>query len=135
MGFTRLEYANDLAEALSAGGKEQLDAVTEIQTITHTSMQQIDWFNSFTNLDLNRPIWIVRVEYFEDDFAELLRRLGVDIAFDELEVPTKTEAHRFEYREIPSLSELAEKNLKNWYFRDFKFYELCEDWMSRNQDG
>jgi hypothetical protein len=37
-----------------------------------------------------------------------------------------------DYSEVPQLSDLAISNLKQWFEKDIKFYQLCSDWIDTN---
>ncbi len=46
----------------------------------------------------------------------------------------KITAHRNDYKETPPLSDVALKNLREWYIQDCYFYEMCEDFLQREVD-
>lgn len=134
VAFSRFEHANELAEALFRGDAAGYLAAQAIQSIRHTAMQQIDWFERIGFLDLRPPVWIIRQERFAEDFATFLNRLGVRAAYGDL-TPAQdaTTAHSNDYSQVPPLSDLAKQNLRRWYSRDIVFYDLCVAWM-RGQD-
>ena len=135
LAFARFEHANDLAEALFRDDARGHDAAQAIQSIRHTAMQQIDWFERIGFLDLRPPVWIIRQENFAADFGVFLARMGLPIGFADLRPATDdAAAHRNDYSQVPPLSDLAKENLRRWYARDFVFYDLCVQWM-RRQDS
>lgn len=131
--FGQFDHASQLAEALFRPDDVGLLAAQAIQSIRHTAMQQIDWFERIGFIDLRPPVWIIRQENFEADFAMLLNRLGLRVTYGDL-VPARdaTTAHSNDYSQVPPLSDLAKENLQRWYARDFVFYDLCVEWMKRN---
>lgn len=136
VAFGSFEHANDLAEALFRPDEKGMLAAQAIQAIRHTAMQQIDWFERIGFLDLRPPVWIVRQEKFEADFAIFLRRLGLPLRFDQLKPATDAAAaHSNDYSRTPPLSDLAKENLRRWYARDLVFYDLCERWMKAREPG
>ncbi|MGA7269432.1 MAG: hypothetical protein WBX21_16890 [Aestuariivirga sp.] len=130
--FQNFEHANDLAEALFRTDALGRMATQAIQSIRHTSMQQIDWFERVAVLDLRPPVWIIRQEKLEEDFNTLLGRMGLPITCGDLKLATDSmAAHANDYGTAPDLSPGARDNLSRWYARDFVFYDLCVDWMAR----
>ncbi|SHF80260.1 Sulfotransferase family protein [Loktanella atrilutea] len=126
--FKRFPHANDLAEALFAPGARGLDAIAAIKSIRHTSKNQVDWFESRgALLTVQPPVWILRQERFEADWASLVRRLGLTGKF----TPTRDDAksHRNDYSDVPPLSAKARANLTTWYVQDIHFYEMCATWL------
>lgn len=131
--FESFEHANDLAEALFCKSDRGYSAAKAIQSISHTAMQQIDWFTRTGYLEHEPPIWIIRQEVFEDDMNMLFKRLGLALSISDVDLAQDQEtAHKNDYSETPVLTELAVANLKTWYARDFVFYELCERWIEEN---
>jgi hypothetical protein len=130
--FSEFEHANDLAEALFEEGRRGFDALCAMKSISHCSMDQINWFDrSGYFLEVRKPVWIIRQEMFDNDMEQLARKLGVNFA-QAGETDAKT-AHRNDYSGIPPLSDKGRKNLREWYRQDFEFYRCCEDWI-RTQD-
>lgn len=128
--FGQFEHANQLAEALFRTDRAGDMALQAIQSIRHTAMQQIDWFERMCFLDLRPPLWIIRQENFASDFGMLLKKLGLSLAYADLQpAQDAATAHRNDYSQIPELSDLAKENLRRWYARDFVFYDLCQRWM------
>lgn len=133
MAFGKFAHANDLAEALFRKDDRGYDAAQAIQAIRHTAMQQIDWFERLSFLDLRPPLWIIRQERFAEDFGALLRRMGLTLSFSDLKPATDAaSAHSNDYSQVPELSDLAKENLARWYARDIVFYEVCERWLKAN---
>lgn len=134
--FERFEHANQLAEALFREDEPGFEAAQAIQSIRHTAMQQIDWFERLSFLDMRPPVWVIRQEKFEADFGVLLSRLGLGVRFNDLQ-PARdaAAAHSNDYSAAPELSALARENLKRWYARDFVFYDLCVRWMRKQLPG
>ena len=135
LAFSRFEHANDLAECLFKNDQDGFEAVQAIQSISHTSRQQIDWFQRTGQfLIINPPIWIIRQENFCNDFSDFLTKSKIGLSYSELKVSDDVMAtHQNDYTEVPKFSDIAVANLKRWYARDFVFYELCETWMQKNQ--
>jgi len=133
--FARFEHANDLAESLFDGNELGHLAWAAAQSISHTAMQQSDWFTqSGYALDQHPPLWIIRQEHFDDDFAIFLEKAGIASRLSDLDIAFDSKrAHSTDYSEIPALSSKALTNLKRWYARDFAFYNLCEAWIAQNR--
>lgn len=128
--FSRFAHANDLAEALFEPGKTGLAAMAAIKSISHTSMQQIDWFCRWGFALHNRPpVWIIRQERFDEDLRALLGKLGVPDDITPSADPSKRHAN--DYSGTPRLSDKAINNLDRWYAQDLEFYRGCEDWLDR----
>jgi hypothetical protein len=128
--FGYFEHANHLAEALFQQDEAGYLAAQAIQSIRHTAMQQIDWFERIGFLDLRPPVWIIRQENFTQDFEVFLRKLGLPVKFGDLKpAQDAAAAHSNDYSQAPPLSDLAKENLKRWYARDIVFYDLCVQWM------
>jgi hypothetical protein len=135
LAFSTFEHANDLAESLFRNDKQGREATQAIGSISHTSRHQIDWFQRTGQFfTLNPPLWIIRQEYFDDDFSELLNKSNIALSYSDLKVSEDAmTTHKNDYTEVPKFSDLAITNLKRWYARDFVFYELCESWMNSNR--
>jgi hypothetical protein len=132
--FRRFEHANNLAEALSGDDALGRSAFFAMKSISHLSMNQLDWFDrSGLFLDLRPPVFILRTEHFEPDLRELIARLGLEFRFELSRDDVR--AHRNDYSQVPALSEKARTNLRDWYRLDFAFYRHCEDWILRQTDA
>ncbi len=130
--FETFEHANDLAEALFSGGALGHEAFGAIKSISHTAMDQVDWFyGSGTFLDVRPPVAIIRQDHLASDFEALKRRIGVDPSI--APVPQQDRSHANDYAGVPDLSDVARRNLKNWYAQDFEFVHQCEVWIAENQ--
>jgi hypothetical protein len=128
--FNRFAHANDLAEALFEPGEAGLAATAAILSISHTSMNQVSWFERWGHaLTVRPPVWIIRQEQFDADMASFLDRLGVPSA--PVETRDAKRSHANDYGDVPALSPKAIENLKRWYCQDLAFYALCEDWIER----
>jgi len=133
--FGLFEHANDLAESLLRNDALGRAATRAITAIRHTAMHQIEWFECVLNFDLRPPVWIIRQERFAEDLAVLLDRLDVPGGLDAVRISTDPRlAHENDYTGVPGLSELARRNLRSWYARDFAFHDLCLDWLNRNAE-
>ncbi|WP_424931181.1 hypothetical protein [Amaricoccus macauensis] len=131
--FADFEHANDLAESLFEPGERGGKALMAVQSISHTAMQQVDWFTRNGYMFLNRPpLWIIRQEHFATDMDRFLARAGLGVTMADLcTAEDRAAAHATDYSEIPPLSETARAKLALWYARDIEFYRVCEDWMAR----
>lgn len=131
--FTRFEHANDLAEALFEPGRTGHDATAAILSISHTSMNQVNWFERWGYaMTVRPPVWIIRQEQFQTDMASFLGQIGKP---DILASKDPKAVHSNDYKDVPPLSAKAVENLRRWYCQDFAFYELCENWIESQQSG
>ena len=132
--FQQFADANDLAEALFSPGQLGRDATAAILSISHTSMNQVSWFERWGHaLTVRPPVWIIRQENYATDMREFLRRIGHPDVVAASQDPHARHAN--DYSNVPELSQKAIENLHRWYCQDFAFYDLCEDWLKRNQDA
>lgn len=128
--FGAFEHANDLAEALFEPGERGMRAVAAMKSIRHTAQDQADWFALAGDIfSVRPPVWVIRQEHFESDFAILMAKLGVDFTPE----PRRdaVSAHSNDYSDIPPLSESSKEKLRQWYAQDIAFYEAVETWMSQ----
>lgn len=128
--FANFEHASDLAEALFAPGARGMKALAAMKSIRHTAQDQIDWFALAGDIFTVRPpVWVLRQEHLDADFAVLLDRLGVDFVPE----PRKDAvgAHANDYSTAPPLTETGKDNLRRWYAQDYAFYEAVETWMAQ----
>lgn len=128
--FADFEHANDLAEALSDSGASGDRAVMAMKSSLHLSMMQIDWFDcSGYFLEVNPPVHIIRQECFDQDFERFCAKLGLE------QIPAAAEdkvvAHKNDYDGVPPLSDKAKANLRQWYYQDYRFYDMCANWIER----
>lgn len=133
--FGRFEHANELAEALFCEGEEGAQAYWAMNSIGHVNSFQGDWFEwtGFT-LEDRPPVWIIRQERFEEDFARFVLKLDVGLTMDDLSLATdEKSAHAFNYGTVPDLSDLAKQNLARWYANDIALYDACETWLEQQQ--
>jgi len=129
LAFNLFEHANDLAENLFSDDVIGKQARMAIKSISHTSMQQIDWFQCCSFLDHQPPLTIIRQENFTSDMQSLLKLLNVDVDITNLITNDSISAHKNDYKDVPPLSEMALKNLRDWYIQDYYFYEMCVDFI------
>lgn len=134
IAFSEFEHANDLAESLFSKGERGASAMAAMQSISHTTMHQIDWFaKEGYFLKARPPIWIIRQENFREDFDTLLEKANLNLKMSDLEIANdEKQAHKNDYSQVPALSAKAKDNLALWYSRDFEFVEKCEQWMRDN---
>jgi hypothetical protein len=131
--FEQFADANDLAEALFAPGQLGRDATAAILSISHTSMNQVSWFERWGHaLVVRPPVWIIRQENYDADMKEFLRR--IDQLNPQAVSHNPTARHANDYSGVPDLSQAAITNLQKWYCQDFAFYDLCEDWLEKHQN-
>jgi len=130
--FQDFEHANDLAESLFAHGNLGRDAFGAMKSIRHTAQNQSDWVYCKGNfLNVNPPVWIVRVEHFDKDFENFIKRSELGVAFKDLNIARDPlRSHSNDYTDSPELSDKAKDNLAKWYLQDFEFYKTCEHWLN-----
>jgi hypothetical protein len=133
IAFENFEHANDLAEALFRKDGLGEKAFWAMSDIGHVRDQQFNWFQKAgVFLHERPPIHIIRQESLESDFEFLLQLIRSELTLNDLKISEKREiAHHFDYSDSPKLSRLANSNLEMWYKRDFEFYEICVDWISK----
>lgn len=132
--FATFEHANELAEALFSEGELGMRALAAMKSIEHTAQDQIDWFAKTGDIFTVRPpIWVLRQEQFEQDFATFLARAGITV-IPKLRVDP-VGAHGNNYSSSLPLSEKAKSNLRRWYSQDYAFYEAVETWMAQQSPG
>ena len=130
--FSDFEHANELAEALFSGGVAGAKAFGAMKSISHVSMNQVDWFSRVGNiLEIRPPLCIIRQEMFDVDIHALKVETGFEGDFRIEKDPIKS--HINDYSDIPEFSQKALSNLARWYVQDFEFYKACEEWIERNQ--
>ena len=133
VAFNLFEDATDLAENLFSDSLRGEQARKAIKSISHTGMQQVDWFQGCAFLDQQPPLTIIRQENFISDMQRLLTILNVDIDVTTMIASDNKSAHRNDYSNFLGLSDLALKNLKEWYIQDYYFYDMCVDWLQDNK--
>lgn len=130
--FAEFAHANDLAESLFAPGGAGRNAMCAIKSISHCSMNQIDWFDCCGYaLELRPPVAILRQEQLAGDLAKLHDALAITVELRLSE--DAAESHRTDYSETPPLSERARENLYRWYAQDFEFYARCVGWIEAQE--
>jgi hypothetical protein len=79
---------------------------------------------------LPAAIWILRQEYFDQDYAHFLDHTGLDFASDGIFATTDPlAANRRDYGDVPPFSENAYDYLRRWYAQDFVFVDMCHHWL------
>jgi hypothetical protein len=126
--FTRFRTPNELAVALSSDDKElQAAAVSAFQSIEHVGQPQWLWFRSESYF-LSRKSDILFIGFQETlsaDFSLLKRILNLPRA---VSLPDDgVIAHRNPADLDKRLDPEAIRNLKAWYWRDYRFLELCRE--------
>ena len=129
VAFNLFEDANDIAENLFSDSVIGNQARMAIKSISHTSMQQIDWFQRCAFLEQQPPLTIIRQENFVSDMQRLLTLLNVDLDASSIIAKDGISAHSNDYANVPPLSDMALKNLREWYVQDYYFYEMCVDFL------
>ena len=132
VAFNLFEDANELAENLFSDSLRGIQARNAIKSISHTGMQQVDWFQRCAFLDQQPPLTIIRQENFVLDMQKLLTLLNVDVDVTTMITSDRVFAHKNDYSNVPPLSDLALKNLKQWYIQDYYFYDMCVGWLQEN---
>lgn len=135
LAFSLFEDANDVAENLFSEGVIGVQARMAIKSISHTGMQQFDWFQRCAFIDQQPPLTIIRQENFVFDMQRLLNLLNINVDVTTMITNDKISAHMNDYNGTPPLSEIALKNLRKWYIQDYYFYEMCEDFLKRKVDS
>jgi hypothetical protein len=129
IAFGHFDHANDLAEALFSDGLLGARAFAAMTSISHVCDDQVGWFSKRGQFLQNRPpVWIVRQEHFDADWAVFLDKIGCTLA--EARPKSGTPLHANSYDKTPPLSEKARENLKRWYVQDIVFYAQCENWVA-----
>lgn len=130
--FQKFEHANELAEDLFLTGAQGDFARSAIKSISHTGMQQIDWFQGYAFLELWPPLAIIRQESLNKDMQKFLDLFDVGVNISRFLTNDKVQAHANNYDLLPPLSNLGIENLKKWYIQDYMFYDMCENWININ---
>lgn len=129
--FEAFEHANDLAEALFGEGDKGALAMAAIKSISHTSMEQIAWFDrAGFFLEVRPPICILRQEQLAQDVGQL--RSALELAAPLTLSADERESHATDYSEVPPLTDGARANLARWYAQDLEFHRRCLDWIARS---
>jgi hypothetical protein len=121
------ENACDLAEALSAGGEDQLRAEAALHAKAHFRRTHRWFFDEPERLFETRPpLAVLRVEMLNADFERFAKGLGFT---NPPEFPKDdAEAHRAAVKPRKPLSDLARRNLEEWYREDIAFVALARQW-------
>jgi Sulfotransferase family len=126
--FRRFNTPNDLALALSSDDRDlQLAAATALKSLLQIKMPLQTWLKSESYLRSRRYdiLFIGFQESLNDDF-ELLRRI-LNLP-GEVKLPEdQVAAHRNPAHVDRRLEAEAVRNLKIWYERDYRFFDICKD--------
>ena len=133
--FKNFLDANELAESIFLTNEKGKKARAAITGIGHINANQYDWFQKFSFLDKRPPLFIIRQENFKSDMNTLLKILKINFNVNDLIDSDLKVSHRNDYSSVDPLSDLAIKNLNNWYARDNLFYELCQDWINNTKNN
>jgi len=129
--FADFPHANLLAESLLSDGIEGDRARRAMSSIGFIWKNQVDWFNQEGNFLISRPpLHLIRQEHFDKDFSSFLQK--IDVGSGLILKRDFVLSHMNDYSEVPQLSDLAISNLKQWFEKDIKFYQLCSDWIDTN---
>lgn len=128
LAFARYPHAVDLAEAIFDEGESGRTARAAMHSIGHLRKLHHEWFFPYGYfLEHRPPIWILRQENFEHDFARFVQELGVSpMQFQEADPAL---AKSTSYDKIPALTAKAKRNLSKWYEVDIRFYDDVSWWL------
>ncbi len=124
--FAQFKTACSLAEALYSEDKEiALKASNAMLNIKHVNTSYWSWFGSKSAL-LSRKdsiLFYLRQEYLNSDIKSINERLGLgfhSLPDDKILSNTRpNDSNTF-------LTDIAIRNLKQWYYKDYEFLELLE---------
>lgn len=120
IAFKAFEHATYLAEALSSEDiKIRKAAIFAMLNIRHINSHLLFWFTR-EQLDSHPPVFLFEQKTLDKDFEDFKIKVGVDDIFLPKEDFYKQKGN---YTRPPPLSELAIKNLKEWYSTDILIYE------------
>ncbi|MEM6726120.1 MAG: hypothetical protein AAF598_18905, partial [Bacteroidota bacterium] len=128
IAFEQFATPNALAEALR-DPDQKAAAEQAMRSIGHVRSSYWDWFISPDYLSKHSGfiLWIGDQFLLDDDFPELLSKLGLP---DSIELPRDpVKAHKNPDDLDRQLSDQAIQNLKTWYAEDFKAYSQL--WAKR----
>ena len=129
--FADFPHANLLAESLLSDGIEGDKARHAMSSIGFIWKNQVDWFNQDESFLITRPpLHVIRQEHFDKDLSSFLQK--IDVEFGLILRRDVVLSHMNDYSEMPQLSDLAISNLKQWFDKDFRFYQLCSEWIDEN---
>jgi hypothetical protein len=120
--FATFGTPNHLGESLSSDSVElQEQAMQAMRTIGHVRNSYWDWFRDeeLVASCSDRIVWVGRQEHLDQDF-ERLREL-FDLPGSVYLPIDKVRSHRNPDGLNKSLSELAARNLREWYRSEYKF--------------
>ena len=131
LSFKNFQSANELAESIYLSDDKGKKARIAITGIGHMKKNQADWFDNFSFLINRPPLFIIRKEHFISDITTLFKILNINLNVKDLIDKDPKTSHKNDYLDVEPLSELAIKNLNNWYAKDNFFYEICSDWINK----
>ncbi len=134
LAFSRFPDPNSLALALDPAHPSHADAVDAMRTISHLQCSYWDWFGNEEALAAREDalLFIGRIESFDEDFEVLKKSLGLP---QDLLLPMDSKSTNRNSSGMDQASPLepeAEKQVKNWYRRDYDFLEICATWRMQH---
>jgi Sulfotransferase family len=130
--FVQFPSPDALGVSLSAGGSEQRDAEAAMRSIFHVNTSYWDWFKdpSYFKSRADRILWIGHQENLD------MRTLAASLGLGDLELPQDPKRANITPRPKPHLSEVARRNLREWYAQEYQFLEICNELgFGRDQQG
>ena len=128
--FKNFQSANELAESIFLQNDKGKKARMAITGISHMNKNQSSWFENFSFLSQRPPLFIIRQENLISDVGTLFKILNINSNAQDLVDDDSKISHKNNYLDIEPLSELAIKNINNWYVEDNFFYKICSDWIN-----
>ena len=129
--FKRFFTPNDLAEALSSESVvTRRSAYCGMMSMWHTRFPQHFWLHSadFLPEHKDRILFIARQETLDTDIPMLLDLLDLDEADAHVRMPKdEVMSHRTPDGFSTELSELGEKNIREWYREDQDILDWCAE--------
>lgn len=124
--FKRFQHPNQLAEALSSFNLiKRYFARVAMRRIGHVRHRYVDFLGplSFLEKNTHRIAFIGHQPDFDADLLRLRTLLQIDA---DIVAPTdETYAHRNPQGSDKYLSDIAIRNLKRWYDKDYAIYHWC----------
>jgi hypothetical protein len=132
LAFSRFADPDSLACALERGHPKHAEAVHAMRHIQHVNSSYWDWFGSPELLASREDsiLFIGMTDSLDADFAQLAERLQLPLGAT---LPKDARsAHRApDSAKRPTLSEAGIAQLKEWFAKDFQFFDFCEAWRAR----
>lgn len=132
--FSLFLTPNQLAEGLDAEDIEyRQKAIMAMQSINHVKTSFFDWFlnEAYFKQRLNDILFIGFQEEFSRDFNKL--KAILQLPEESILPDDDVKAHRNPATVDRQLSDIAVKNLTNWYKRDIDFYYQCTNGLIYRQ--